>query len=184
MPPLHYALVAYVNAPVGEFVEHLRGEFHPALSHLPAHITVLPPRLLQGTEAEARQALERACRQASPFEVIMGEVETFVPVTPTVFIRVAHAAYRLRELHDQLNSNALRAEEPWPYMPHLTIVKVATEQEASEAFRMAQQRWSHYQGSRRVLIEELTFVREAPGDTWEDLAPVPLGGSLAVKSGR
>jgi hypothetical protein len=35
-----------------------------------------------------------------------------------------------------------------------------------------------------VLIEELTFVREAPGETWEDLAPVPLGGSLAVKGGR
>jgi 2'-5' RNA ligase len=97
---------------------------------------------------------------------------------------VAHAAYRLRELHDQLNSNALHAAEPWPYMPHLTIVKVATEAQANDAFQFAQQRWSNYQGSRRVLIEELTFVREAPGDTWEDLAPVPLGGSLAVKDGR
>ena len=184
MPPLHYALVAYVKDPVGEFVECLRAELHPALSHLPAHLTVLPPRLLQGSEEEAREVVERVCRQASPFEVVLGEVETFLPVTPTVFIRVAHAAYRLRELHDQLNCNALRAQEPWPYMPHLTIVKVGLEEEATEAFRVAQQRWSHYQGSRRVLIEELTFVREAPSDTWEDLAPVPLGGSLAMKGGR
>src|SRR6185437_3417462 len=154
MLPSHYALVAYVKAPVGEFVERLRAELHPALSHLPAHLTVLPPRPLQGTEEEARQVVERVCRRASPFEVVMGEVETFVPVTPTVFLRVDHAAYRLRELHDQLNSNALRAEEPWPYMPHLTIVKVGNKQEASEAFEIAQQRWSQYQGSRRVLIEE------------------------------
>ena len=184
MPSVQYALVAYVKTPVGEFVERLRGELHPALSHLPAHLTVLPPRLLQGTEDEARQVVESVCRQASPFEVVMGEVETFLPVTPTVFIRVAHAAYRLRELHDQLNSNALRADEPWPYMPHLTIVKVATEAQANHAFQFAQERWSQYQGSRRVLIEELTFVREAPGDSWEDLAPVPLGGSLALKGGR
>lgn len=184
MPPLHYALVAYVKAPVGEFVERLRGEIHPALSHLPAHLTVLPPRLLQGSEEEARQTVERVCRGASPFEVVMGEVETFIPVTPTVFIRVAHAAYRLRELHDQLNSNALLAEEPWPYMPHLTIAKLGTEQEARSAFQMAQQRWSQYQGSRHVLIEQLTFVREASGDSWQDLAPVPLGGSLAVKGSR
>jgi 2'-5' RNA ligase len=183
MPLLRYALVAYVKAPVGEFVERLRGELHPALSHLPAHLTVLPPRPLQGTEEEARQVVESVCRQASPFEVLLGEVETFVPVTPTVFLRVAHAAYRLRELHDQLNRNALQAEEPWPYMPHLTIVKMSTEEEAGSAFEVAQKRWSQYQGSRRVLIEELTFVREAPGDTWEDLAPVPLGGSLAVKGG-
>jgi 2'-5' RNA ligase len=184
MPALHYALVAYVKAPVGEFVERLRGELHPALSHLPAHLTVLPPRLLSGSEEEARSIVERVCRQASPFEVVMGEVETFVPVTPTVFIRVAHAAYRLRELHDQLNSNALRAEEPWPYMPHLTIVKLGTPEQAASAFQVAQQRWARYQGSRRVLIEELTFVREAPGDSWEDLAPVPLGGRLAVKGDR
>lgn len=184
MSPVQYALVAYVKAPVGEFVERLRRELHPALSHLPSHLTVLPPRRLQGTEEEARQGVETVCRQASPFEVVMGEVETFLPVTPTVFIRVAHAAYRLRELHDQLNINALRADEPWPYMPHLTIVKVATEGEANNAFQVAEQRWSQYQGSRRVLIEELTFVREAPGETWEDLAPVPLGGSLAVKGGR
>ena len=165
-------------------MERLRGEIHPALSHLPAHLTVLPPRLLQGTEDEARQTVERVCRGASPFEVVMGEVETFIPVTPTVFIRVAHAAYRLRELHDQLNSNALLAEEPWPYMPHLTIAKLGTEQEAHTAFEMAQQRWAQYQGSRRVLIEQLTFVREASGDSWQDLAPVPLGGSLAVKGSR
>jgi|SRR5579871_1047738 len=183
MPPLHYALVAYVKAPVGEFVERLRAELHPALSHLPAHVTVLPPRLLQGSEADARETVERICRHASPFEVVLGDVETFVPATPTVFIRVAHAAYRLRELHDQLNINALQAEEPWPYMPHLTIVKVGTEREASNALQVAQERWEQYQGSRRLLIEELTFVREAPGDTWEDLAPVPLGGSLAVKGG-
>ena len=165
-------------------MERLRGDLHPSLSHLPAHLTVLPPRLLQGTEEEARRTVEGVCGEASPFEVVMGEVETFVPVTPTVFIRVAHAAYRLRELHDQLNSSALLAEEPWPYMPHLTIAKLGTQQEANSAFQIAQQRWSHYEGSRRVLIAELTFVREAPGNTWEDLVPVPLGGSLAVKGNR
>ena len=44
-----YALVAYVRSPVGEFVERQRRELHPALPHLAAHLTVLPPRLLQGS---------------------------------------------------------------------------------------------------------------------------------------
>ena len=33
----------------------------------------------------------------------MGDVETFLPLTPTVFIRVARGAYRMRELHDRMN---------------------------------------------------------------------------------
>src|SRR5512146_1209453 len=116
-----YALVVYVRNSVGHFIESLRRELHPQHAHLPAHVSVLPPRLLQGTEQEALEIVEEVCRQVEPFEVALGEVATFAPVTPTVFVRVTHAAYRMRELHDKLNVGAMCATEPWPYMPHLTI---------------------------------------------------------------
>lgn len=58
-----YALVAYVRNPVGEFVERLRRQLHPELPHLAAHLTVLPPRLLQGTEGSAVEILEEICSQ-------------------------------------------------------------------------------------------------------------------------
>jgi 2'-5' RNA ligase len=181
MGPLHYALVAYVKGALGEFVERLRSELHPGVPHLPAHITILPPRLLRASEAESRSFVEEVCRQVSPFEVVLGEVETFVPVTATVFLRVAHAAYRIRELHDRLNANGLRCDEEWPFMPHLTVVKVGNDAEAVVALELAQRRWTEYQGSRRVLVDELTFVREGRGQSWEDLAPVPLGGKLVSR---
>ena len=68
-----------------------------------------------------------------PVTVTLGDVETFVPRTPTVFIRVAEASYRMRELHDQLNTKALAAQEEWPYMPHLTIVKMSDEAQAQQS---------------------------------------------------
>src|SRR6202166_357578 len=129
-----YALVAYVRNAVGEFVENLRQELHPDLPHLPAHLTILPPRRLRGGELSALETVEDICGQAERFEVTLGEVETFVPVTPTVFIRVAHAAYRMRELHDGLNAKSLAFDEQWPYMPHLTIAKLGTESQAQKAY--------------------------------------------------
>ena len=57
MAPPQYALVAYVKSPVGTFIESLRREFHPQQAHLPAHITILPPRILQGSETEALEKL-------------------------------------------------------------------------------------------------------------------------------
>ncbi|HLO08595.1 MAG TPA: 2'-5' RNA ligase family protein, partial [Terriglobales bacterium] len=62
-----YALVAYVRNPVGEFVERLRRQLHPELPHLAAHLTVLPPRLLQGTERSALEMLEETCSRVPPF---------------------------------------------------------------------------------------------------------------------
>jgi len=180
MPPQRYALVAYVKNQVGEFVEKLRKELHPELPHLEAHVTLLPPRCLQGSEEDAIKTLQALCRQIEPFEVSLGEIETFIPVTPTVFVRVAHAAYRMRELHDLLNVNGLATKEEWPYMPHLTIVKMGAEDQAQHAYRMARTRWAEYEGSRCIEVRDLTFVREGGNNRWIDLAAIPLGSHQPV----
>lgn len=180
-----YALVAYLKNPAGGFVENLRRELHPDLPHMAAHLSILPPRPLQGTESEALQVLERICGGEEPFEVTLGEVETFIPVTSTVFIRVDGAAARMTTLHGKLNTEALAFKEEWQYTPHLTIVKMGAEQPAQAAFQLARKRWSSFGGSRRILLERLTFVREdaredAPS-CWVDLAPVQLGRTLVSK---
>jgi 2'-5' RNA ligase len=181
MPGSRYALVAYVRNPVGEFIEKLRRELHPELPHLAAHITVLPPRTLQGSEDSVIQTLEENCRDLEPFEVTLGEVETFIPVTPTVFIRVAHAAVRMQALHDQLNRDGVCCSEQLPYVPHLTIAKMGSEELAWKAFELARRRWSKYTGTRHIALEELTFVREAEGNRWVDLAPVLLGRKVTSR---
>lgn len=175
MAQQRYALVAYVRNQVGEFVENLRRELHPDLPHMAAHVTLLPPRRLQGPEEAALETLKELCPQVEPFEVSLGEVETFIPVTPTVFVRVAHAAYKMRELHDLLNVDGLATTEEWPYMPHLTIVKMGEEEQAQHAYRMARTRWAAFEGSRCVEVRDLTFVREGDNACWIDLAEIPLG---------
>ncbi len=181
MQTVRYALVAYLKNPAGEFVEALRRELHPDLPHLAAHLTILPPRPLKGTESSALQVLERICGQEEPFDVTLGAVETFIPVTPTVFIRVDASASRMSELHRKLNTEVLQYQEEWPYIPHLTIVKMAAEKPAQTAFEIARDRWSQYHGSRRILLENLTFVREDAQNCWVDLAPVSLGGTLVSR---
>ena len=173
MPISRYALVTYVRNPVGEFVEDLRRELHPTKLHPAAHLTILPPRELPGTETAALEFLEEACSRAIPFHVEMGDVETFLPTTPTVFLQVKRAAYRMRELHDHL-SGKLCCDESWPYIPHLTIVKTDRDDEARAAYQIARERWAQFFGPRQVPVEELMFVREVDGD-WQDVAPVPLG---------
>jgi 2'-5' RNA ligase len=181
MQSLRYALVAYVRNPVGQFVEGLRREMHPEMAHLAAHVTILPPRCLGGTEQQAIEALNEICKTVAPFEIDLGDVETFIPVTPTVYIRVGQAAYRMRELHDLLSSDAaLRGEEDWPYTPHMTIIKMAGEPQAQAALGVARDRWQQFPGARRVRIEELTFVREDRDHCWVDLSSVTLGSEQAV----
>jgi 2'-5' RNA ligase len=182
MASSRYALVTYVRGPVGEFVEQLRRELHPTIAHMAAHLTVLPPRELRGTEEAALEFLEEACRRVVPFDVELGDVETFLPTTPTVFIQVKRAAYKMRELHDQLSGKALGCVESWPYMPHLTILKTELDEQARAARAVARERWAQFPGKRQVHVEELMFVRENES-CWQDVAPVALGhGQLSSKT--
>jgi 2'-5' RNA ligase len=181
MPSARYALVAYVNSPVGDFVEKLRRELHPALPHLSAHLTLLPPRPLQGPESDALQLLGQICGQTEPFGVSLGEIHSFAPTTPTVYIGMVGADSRLEQLHDQLNTRVLAFKEEWPYTPHLTVVKMPSFPEAARALEIARQRWGDYSGTRRILLDRLVFVREETPNCWVDLAPVPLGATLVPR---
>lgn len=178
MQKTRYALVAYVKNAAGEFVENLRRELHPDLPHLAAHMTILPPRPLRTTESGALRQLESVCGNEEPFEVHLGSVDTFIPLTPTVYIRVDGAASRMDQLHRRLNRDELAFQEEWPYIPHLTIVKMSAEPAAQNALQLARERWAEYVGSRRILVERLTFVREDAQNCWVDLAPIRLGRSL------
>ena len=177
-----YALVTYIRNSVGEFVEQLRRELNPTTAHMAAHLTILPPRELIGTESAALEFLEESCSHVVPFRVELGNVETFLPNTPTVFIDVDHDACRMRELHDQLCGRGLRCQESWPYTPHITIVKTERDEQALTALAVARERWARFSGKRQVQVEQLMFVREQDGH-WEDVAPVALGrGQFSSKS--
>ena len=173
MSGLVYAVIAYVRSPVGIFVEQLRRELHPSHTHADAHLTILPPRPISGTEEQAAELLTEVAQSATRFEVAMGEVESFVPITPTVFLRVARGAYRMRELRDRLNRDTLRFEEPWPYMPHLTIAKMDSEEEAGKVLAVARERWQSYTGPRTISIDSLTFVK-GTGERWVNIAKARL----------
>jgi 2'-5' RNA ligase len=171
--PVQYAVVAYLRGELAEFVEALRREVHPQHAHLPAHITILPPRPLQGSEGSALECLVERCRPVLPFEVVMGDIESFVPTTPTVFIRVAHAAYKIRELHDLINAGPFAFNECLLFMPHLTVAKLENIEQARHVYDIARDRWDRYEGSHRARIEHLSFVRGNEA-RWTDIAPVTL----------
>jgi 2'-5' RNA ligase len=171
-----YAMVAYVRGPVGTFVEALRAELHPEQAQLAAHITVLPPRELLGSEEEAIAGLQRLSAPFRAFEAELGEVETFMPSTPTVFIRVTKGAHRFRDMHVAFNAGVLRCNETWPYMPHLTIAKMPDEPGAQRVLNHARKKWPAYSGAKRSQVNELVFVREGEAGQWTDLAALKLKG--------
>src|ERR1039458_7912182 len=121
--------------------------------------------MLQGLSAEV-----------APFQVELGEVASFLPTTPTVFIRLSRAGYKMRELHDLLNRTPLAYEESLPYMPHVTVAKLDDNERAAAVLRSSKERWEQYSGTHLIEVERLAFVR-GNAHTWRDLAEITLSAS-------
>lgn len=173
------AVVCYLNGDLAKFAETLRSQLAPEQSHLRAHITLLPPRLIKthadGAHAAATEALRSAGLQLAPLRISLDHVESFLPLHPTVYLRVHHGARHLRSIYETLNSGDFAVDDPWPYMPHLTLATLPDARQTRAALAQAEQHWQRYQGEREFTLTEMTLVREDTPEHWTDIETILWG---------
>jgi hypothetical protein len=163
-----YALVAYIDGRLGDFLLSLRQEIVPGCK-LRSHVSILPPRPLTGSEADGTEFLQRATRHLAAFPVALEAIEVF-PVTNVIYIAIGAGLAELHAMHGKLNGEGLRYTEPYPYHPHITLAQELSEAEHPAALQLCQARWSEYTGPRRFSVETLTFVQNTSTCGWQDLS--------------
>jgi 2'-5' RNA ligase len=170
--PNQFALVSYIPDPLGNFLDQLRLELVPGCSPN-AHVTVLPPRSILGSEVRAATELIANATEFSDFEVELGEVEIF-PVSKVVFIGIKRGEQELRELYRSLNRGSVQFREPYPYHPHVTLAQKFPVEDLNRIYELASRRWREYRHSRAFPVDTLDFVKNLYGNHWRDLASIHL----------
>ena len=174
-----YAVVAYVHGPVADFVNSLRSELTPGCPHR-AHVTVLPPRPLQGPEHRALDSCHELLAHVLPFPLTLSKVSLF-PQTHVIKLELSGGdAQRLRALHDDLNRGPLHQQERFPYTPHITLCMNGLSDNTNEMLGRARQRWAEFGGSATIWVDRLTLVRQRSDETWADLAEIELNRAVAL----
>ncbi len=175
MPEQTYAVVVYLSGPLARLVDDLRTALNPQFAGKAAHVTVLPPRPLIISEEAAVEEARAQCSEWEPFELEVGGVQTFFPITGVAYLEMARGVEKMVCLHEALNRGFLARQEPYPYIPHITISQEMDERRTFEVIAHVSQAWQRYSGSRVIPVETLVFVRQAPAGDWVDLADLQLG---------
>ena len=81
----------------------------------------------------------------------------------------------LSKMHRSLNSGELEFQEPFPYVPHITVAQDPAD--VAAAVETAGRRWREYSGMREFTVEKLTFVQNTLENQWVDLAGCALDHS-------
>lgn len=139
-----------VPEPHGGLVQRCRLGFgDAAAAGIPTHVTLLPPTEVDADACpEIEDHLAAVAAAGSPFRLRLCGTDTFRPVTPVVFLRVAGGAESCARLQERVRDPAgpLARELPFPYHPHVTLAHGIAE----EAMDAAQASMAGYQASWTV----------------------------------
>ncbi len=173
-----YAIVAYVAGSIADFANRLRRELVPGCPHQ-AHITILPPRPLRESTAEAAEFARHLVAQFEPFDVRLGSVGHF-PGSRVIYLSLASGGVEFRSMHDVLNTGALEQAEAYQYLPHITLGQELPPESFEGALDLSERRWQQFNPRPSLRVDAVTFVQQCADGSWKDLTELGLGRVTAV----
>ena len=171
-----FALVIYIPAPLGNFLDDLRRELVPHYNPH-AHVSVLPPRPLAVDWREASAQARALIEGWTPFDIELSSIQRF-PVTDVVYIDIGPSASQLRRIHATMNP-ALAFQEPFPYHPHVTLAQEMPHEQVQPLVDRAQRSWQAFTGARTFRADRAVFVQNTLSGHWIDLAEYSMGAVAA-----
>lgn len=174
-----YALVSYLPEPLGSFFNQLSKQLVPECRPK-SHITLLPPRHLNGSEEEAKATLASVTSSLQPFELEITTIEMF-DATSVIYADIGEGRDQLLSIHVDLNVDALSYQEQFSFHPHVTLAIHANPENIQSLLEEARLEWAAYPGERRFKVEHLHFVHNVALECWEDVARYTLETPSAIR---
>jgi 2'-5' RNA ligase len=185
--PRHRLGVALlVPPPVGDEIDGLRRACGDgAFGRIPPHLTLVPPVNVRAEHLGRALAVVRdAAAGSRHLRVGVGPPDTFLPVNPTLFLRVGGeepTLERLRELRDRLFVPPLERDLPWAFVPHVTLA------DGIDVDRLRSALLALADYSCEVEIDRVHLLEERRGGNgvrrWHPLADYPLRPKAIVGRG-
>ena len=112
-----------VPEPYGRLLQDLRAGFgDPAACAIPTHITLLPPTEVGRDELPGfGRHLAEVAGRGRPFVMRLEGTDSFRPLSPVVYVRVAEGGAACAQLQEAVRSGPVARELQFPYHPHVTV---------------------------------------------------------------
>lgn len=163
-------VVIEVPEPWGEDLTEWRIGFgDPHAEKIPAHVTLLAPLRMSAQQfTDFRSSLEIECVGRPPFELTLGPIGTFRPVSPVVHLQAHAAADALPLTQAAVWRAAGQPPQRHPFVPHCTVAMDVSDSvldAAADALRDYTATWQ--------VSDVLVLTRDSQG-YWQRRFSVPL----------
>lgn len=168
---LYACVILPLSGSLARAVRDARSASLPPGIEVPTHITVLPPWRASAGEINALLTHTATVGETcSPFEVSSGEIGTFEPISPVVYLDIARGRESIFRLHRQLKAGVPGADFRFPFVPHITLAQIDDDAQL-DAVR---EHMADFSGSS--LVTDMCVVTGPSLEHWSEQECVKLSG--------
>jgi 2'-5' RNA ligase len=140
---------------------------------IPTHVTLLPPTpVAPGGMDGVTAHLETVSLRLQPFEVLLEGTDTFRPVSPVVFVRVARGGDGCDTVQRAVRTGPLRRELTFPFHPHVTVAHHLHD----DALDRAAKELSEFSAS--FTVAAFVLYEHGADGVWRPRRQFPFGGAV------
>jgi 2'-5' RNA ligase len=116
-------VVLEIPEPWASYLQSSRASFGDQQAQaIPTHVTLLPPTSVPAEQVQTVVShLARVAGQLRPFDLLLEGTDTFRPVSPVVFVRVARGGDGCDAVQRAVRTGPLQRELTFPFHPHVTV---------------------------------------------------------------
>jgi 2'-5' RNA ligase len=116
-------VVLEIPEPWASYLQSSRASFGDQQAQaIPTHVTLLPPTSVPGDQVQTVVShLAEVARTMHPFDLLLEGTDTFRPVSPVVFVRVARGGDGCDAVQRAVRTGPLQRDLTFPFHPHVTV---------------------------------------------------------------
>lgn len=160
-----------VPEPDGSHLQRMRDGFgDPMADMIPAHVTLLPPTVVEDDEYAALcDHLEAVARGHRAFGMVLRGTGTFRPVSPVVFVQVARGIAECERLELAVRSGPVRRDLDFHYHPHVTVAHHVPDAQLDTAFETLADYTATFE------VDAIDLYGHGADGNWRSERTFPLG---------
>jgi 2'-5' RNA ligase len=169
---MKYGIVIFPTSDIMDFANGYRKRYDPNYAMIRPHLTVkgVFEADTDGIE-DISGYLETVTSSVAPFEVVLNRFSNFHPTNNVIYMEVANPKL-LKDLHEKIHFGVLAFEEPYSYIPHITIGQKMTDDELQDVYSSLRMKRFDY----RFQAGQIHLLCQGDDMVWKEHRVFPLRG--------
>lgn len=168
---MKYGIAIFPSKALQDKVNSYRKRYDPHYALIPPHITLKYAFDMDDDSIKAIvDQIKQVAKSTPPFSIEITKVSSFHPVNNVIYFKIEESE-RLTTLQNRLNSDDLRDNRDYNFVPHITIGQKLSDEEHADVLQSLKMKEIHHE----EVVDRFQLLYQLDNGSWTVYETFHLG---------